>query len=95
MAFALPTTKSPKSLTALLNITVQALGFIAKLTKTVKDDQAVVVLKAIQAAIKTAEAGYSGAITSNGVRDELAKLTKAIAANDAKAIDALRAKFGK
>jgi len=95
MAFAVPKTKSLSTLLGLLDITVQVLNFIAKATKSPLDDQAPLILSAVRAALAQAEAGFAGKTTPEKVREALAELRTAIAANDKLALERLRKKFGR
>lgn len=79
----------------LLDVATSVLGTISGLTKNVTDDKAVVVLKAVSAAVEAALAGFSGTVTPAAVQDQLKRLIDGLAANDSAADKALQDKFAK
>lgn len=77
----------------LLDIAVNTLDAISKLTKNVTDDRAVAILKAISAVVDTAQNGFAGKVTPAEVKKSFASFTDGLADNDAAAEKALKDKF--
>lgn len=77
----------------LLDLAVDGLAVIAKLTSNVVDDNAVLVVKAVRAVVEAFENHRSGAISYSDVLDEYAKLAKSLETNDAAADAKLKDKF--
>lgn len=79
----------------LAQIALNALAEISRLTKTVKDDRAAAVLRAIHMFASTFQRGVEGKITPSLVDTALLTLKETLAGNDAKADAALKKRFGK
>lgn len=79
----------------LAQIAFDALIEIARLTKTVKDDRVLEVLRAIRTYGQVFQRGVKGEVTAATVEAALAKLKSTLTDNDAKADTALKKRFGK
>jgi hypothetical protein len=79
----------------LAQIALQALAEISRLTKSVKDDRAADVLRAIHKFASTFQRGVEGKVTPTMVDEAFTLLKTSIAGNDARVDAALKKRFGK
>lgn len=82
-----------QSTTSLQNLVLSGLAAIAALTSNTTDDEAVAVLKGIDAIIIAIGNGISGRITPEEAEAAIATLRPSLAGNDAKNAAALAARF--
>lgn len=77
----------------LFGMLIDGLSAIAQLTSNTTDDKAVEVLRGVQGVLTAIGSGMAGAVTADEVRKHLADFNDAIAANDARALATLQARF--